>query len=211
MLEDVLLIKDMHYRAAEDILQKLMPLKTGNKTVIAICGESGTGKSELAHVLGRKIRNAGKRAKILHSDNYYKIAPREKTEWRKKHGTESIGVDEYNWKLINSNIREFREGSIAVMPCVDLLTDLEDTLTTDFKQIDYLIFEGLYAIKADVDLRIFIDLTYHDTKKSQVLRGKEPQNEFRLKVLKREHEVLQSLRPMADLIVSKEFDVLTSD
>jgi uridine kinase len=211
MLEDVLLINDVHHKAAEKILQKLIPLKSGSKTVIAICGESGAGKSELAHVLGRKIRNAGKLAKILHSDNYYKIAPREKTEWRKKHGIESIGVDEYNWKLINRNIREFREGSKSVMPCVDLLTDLEDTLTTDFKRIDYLIFEGLYAIKADVDLRIFIDLTCYDTKKSQLLRGKEPQNEFRFKVLKREHEVMQSLRPMADLIVSKDFDVLTAN
>ena len=94
------------------------------------------------------------------------------------------------------------------MPCVDLLTDLEDTLITNFNMIDYLIIEGLYSFKADVDLRIFIDLTYHDTKKSQILRGKEPQNEYRLKVLKREHEVIQSLRPMADLIVTKEFDVL---
>ena len=97
------------------------------------------------------------------------------------------------------------------MPCIDLLTDLEDELITDFALIDYLIVEGLYPFKADADYRIFIDLTYHDTKKSQVLRGKEPQNEFRLKVLKREHEVVQSLRPMADLIVTKDFDVLTAD
>ena len=41
MLEDVLLIKDIHHRAAEDILQKLIPLKPGSKTIIAICGESG--------------------------------------------------------------------------------------------------------------------------------------------------------------------------
>lgn len=68
--------------------------------------------------------------------------------------------------------------------------------------------EGLYPLKADADLKIFIDLTYHDTKKAQVLRGKEPQNEFRLHVLQREHEVVQSLRPLADLIVTKDFDVI---
>jgi uridine kinase len=210
MLEDILLIKDIHYKAAEEIFQKLMPFKK-DKMVIAICGESGAGKSELAHVLGRKIRNAGKFVKILHSDNYYKVAPREKTEWRKKHGIESIGVDEYNWELINRNIGEFRKGAKSVMPCVDLLTDLEDTLITNFNMIDYLIIEGLYTFKADVDLRIFLDLTSHDTKKSQILRGKEPQNEYRLKVLKREHQVIQSLRPMADLVVTKEFDVLNTD
>jgi len=57
-------------------------------------------------------------------------------------------------------------------------------------------------------LKIFIDLTYHETKKAQVLRGKEPQNKFRLQVLQREHEVVQSLRPLADLLVTKEFEVV---
>ncbi len=211
MLEDVLLIQEKHYKAADKIYQKLRLSLGSNRLVIAICGESGAGKSELAHVFGRKIRNEGKLAKILHIDNYYKIAPRMKTEWRKKHGIKSIGIDEYNWELINRNVQEFREGKNATMPCIDLLTDLEDELITDFALIDYLIVEGLYPFKADADYRIFIDLTYHDTKKSQVLRGKEPQNEFRLKVLKREHEVVQSLRPMADLIVTKDFDVLTAD
>jgi uridine kinase len=58
-------------------------------------------------------------------------------------------------------------------------------------------------------LRVFIDLTYQETKKAQLVRGKEPQNEFRLNVLKREHEVVQSLRPLADLIVTKDYEVIT--
>ena len=60
-------------------------------------------------------------------------------------------------------------------------------------------------MNANADLRVFIDLTYHETKKAQLVRGKEPQNEFRLNVLKREHEVVQSLRPLADLIVTKDY------
>ena len=108
MLEDVLLITEKHHKAAEQILQRLQPLNS-NKTAIAICGESGAGKSELAHVLGRKIRQNGKLAKVMHIDNYYNIAPQEKTEWRKKHGVDKIGLDEYNWELINQNIREFKK------------------------------------------------------------------------------------------------------
>ncbi len=207
MLEDILLIQEKHYKAADQIYQKLRLLLGSNRLVIAVCGESGAGKSELAHVLGRKIRNEGNLVKILHIDNYYIIAPRMKTEWRKKHGIKSIGIDEYNWELINRNIQEFREGKKATMPCIDLLTDMEDELITDFAPIDYLIVEGLYPFKAEVDYRIFIDLTYHDTKKAQILRGKESQNEFRLQVLEREHEVVHSLRLMADLIVTKEFEV----
>ena len=64
------------------------------------------------------------------------------------------------------------------------------------------------GVGVGVVLAVFIDLTYHETKKAQIVRGKEPQNEFRLNVLKREHEVVQSLRPFADLIVTKDYEVI---
>ncbi len=207
MLGDVLLITEKHKKAAEQIVDRLGRIKSG-KMVIAIGGESGSGKSELAHVISRRLKDKGELAKILHIDNYYKVSPQERTEWRKRHGVESIGLSEYDWDLINQNIAEFRESKEAVLPCIDLLTDQEDRLITNFEGIKYLIVEGLYPLKADADLRIFIDLTYHETKKAQILRGKEPQNEFRLQVLQREHEVVQSLRPSADLLVTKDFDVV---
>jgi len=207
MLGDVLLITEKHKKAAEQIVDRLGRIES-DKMVIAIGGESGSGKSELAHVISRRLKDKGELAKILHIDNYYKVSPQERTEWRKRHGVESIGLSEYDWDLINQNIAEFREGKEAVLPCIDLLTDQEDRLITDFEGIKYLIVEGLYPLKADADLRIFIDLTYHETKKAQILRGKEPQNEFRLQVLQREHQVVRSLRPSADLLVTKDFDLV---
>lgn len=207
MLGDILLITEKHIKAGEQVVNRLNEIKS-EKMVIAIGGESGAGKSEIAHVISRKLKGEGELAKIIHIDNYYKVSPRERTEWRKKHGVESIGLSEYDWDLINRNIAEFRESKEAILPCIDLLTDQEDKLITNFEGIQYLIVEGLYPLKADADLKIFIDLTYHETKKAQVLRGKEPQNIFRLQVLQREHEVVQSLRPLADLLVTKEFEVV---
>lgn len=207
MLGDILLITEKHIKAGEQVVNRLNEIKS-EKMVIAIGGESGAGKSEIAHVISRKLKGVGELAKILHIDNYYKVSPRERTGWRKKHGFESIGLAEYDWDLISRNIAEFRESKEAILPCIDLLTDQEDKLITNFKGIQYLIVEGLYPLKADADLKIFIDLTYHETKKAQVLRGKEPQNKFRLQVLQREHEVVQSLRSLADLIVTKEFEVV---
>jgi len=207
MLGDILLITEKHIKAGEQVVNRLSEIKS-EKMVIAIGGESGAGKSEIAHVISRKLKGEGELAKILHIDNYYKVSPRERTEWRKKHGVESIGLSEYDWDLINRNVAEFRESKEAILPCIDLLTDQEDKLITNFEGIKYLIVEGLYPLKADADLKIFIDLTYHETKKAQVLRGKEPQDKFRLQVLQREHEVVQSLRPLADLLVTKEFEVV---
>lgn len=208
MLGDVLLIEDKHRKASAQVFEhvKAMP---GDKITIAISGESGSGKTEIGHVLARLLKKEGTPAKIMHIDNYYKTSPQERHAWRVEHGVDSIGYTEYDWDLINQNMTEFREDKADVMmPCIDLLTDQEDKLLTSFQGLRYMIIEGLYAVKAEADLRVFIDVTYHDTKKAQIVRGKEKMNDWRLSVLKREHEVIRSLRPLADLLVTPEFDVV---
>jgi uridine kinase len=71
-----------------------------------------------------------------------------------------------------------------------------------------LVVDGLYAIKTDhIDMRVFIDLTYHETKMTQIIRGKEPLNEYRAQVLEREHQNVSSLKSLADLIVNKNYEV----
>lgn len=97
-----------------------------------------------------------------------------------------------------------------MIPCIDLIPEQVDKLITDFSKIDMLIVDGLYAIKAnDIDLRVFIDLTYHETKINQIIRLKEAMSEFRLSILEREHLAMTSLKPMADLVVDKSYQVVT--
>jgi len=82
---------------------------------------------------------------------------------------------------------DFKAGRKATFPCVDLVTEQIDHLTTDFSEIEALVIDGLYSIKTDgIDMRVFIELTYHETKKAQIVRGKEPQNEYRMRVLEQE-------------------------
>jgi uridine kinase len=205
MLGDVLLITEGHRQAALEIAD-LLGKQARDKFIIAVGGESGSGKTEVAHELARHLKNQGTPAKVLHIDNYYRTTPEERTAWRQKHGLESIGYTEYDWDLINKNIAEFRaDQDHAIMPCIDLLTDQVDQLTTSFQGLQFLIIEGLYAIKAEADIRVLIDLTYHETKKAQYARGKEPVNEYRWQVLEREHQVVRSIRPLADYLVNREF------
>jgi uridine kinase len=216
MLGDVLLIQETHKNAAADIKKIVMKdcaSKTkGYKYIIAISGESGSGKSELSHSLAQLLKAEKIRVKIIHTDNYYKIPPLLRNEWRKTHGLGSIGIDEYDWSLIQQNIREFKEDREAMMPCIDIIPEQVDKLITDFKKVDMLVVDGLYAIKTDhVDLRVYIDLTYHETKMTQIIRGKEPMNEWRSKVLEREHINITSLKPLADLIVNKNYEVVPAN
>ena len=207
MLGDVLLIEEKHTQAAEAIVERVNTIES-DKIVIAVGGESGSGKSELGHEIARLLKVQRTPAKIMHIDNYYKTSPQDRNPWRQEYGVESIGYTEYDWETINRNLAEFRKDADDVtMPCIDLLTDQEDLLKTSFKGLRYMVIEGLYAVQAEADLRVFIDLTYHETKKAQRVRGKEKVDEWRMAVLEREHQVVLALRPLADLIVDKNYQV----
>lgn len=209
MLGDVLLITEKHQKAGEQIIEKILANRKP-KMIIGISGESGSGKSELAHVIAKGLRKHGIFAKPLHIDNYYRILPLLRTEWRKENGIENVvGYGEYDWDTIYRNIQEFKEGKLSTGPCVDLVTEQVDQLTTDYSSVDMLIVDGLYAIKTEgIDLSVFIELTYHETKKAQVVRGKEPQNEYRMAVLEKEHQMVQALKPKANVLINMEYEVV---
>ena len=219
MLGDILLIEDIHKAAAESIanriLEELDHLPKCYKYIVGISGESGSGKSEVSHSIARKLKDEHIRVKILHTDNYYKIPPLLRLEWRRTKGIETVGMNEYDWNLIHRNIQDFKEDRESMMPCIDIIPEQVDKIITDFKKIDLLVIDGLYAIKADgIDLRVFIDLTYQETKIAQLQRMKEKMDDFRLKVLEREHKNILSLKPMADVIINKSYqsiDVKTGE
>lgn len=210
MLGDILLITEKHKKAAEHIVALTADINR-EKVLIAVGGESGSGKSELAHSINKILKVRGKKAKTIHSDNYYRIPPADRTAWRKKHGVENVGLDEYDWDKLKKNISEFYHDENTILPCIDLLTDQVDQLYSDFRGIQYLIIDGLYALALDADMRIFIDLSFHETKKAQLVRGKETQNEFRLKILQQEHKIVRSLKRNATHLVDRNFNVVELD
>ncbi len=216
MLGDVLLINDMHKDAAQSIFERVLKARESlderYRYVIGISGESGSGKSELAHALGQILKDNHVRVKIIHTDNYYKIQPLLREEWRRNKGFDKIGLGEYDWIKIRKTIRDFKEEQECMIPCIDLIPEQVDKLITDFSKIDLLIIDGLYAIDAgDVDMRVFIDLTYHETKINQIIRMKEALSDFRESILEKEHQAVASLKPKADLIVDKSYQVVTSE
>ncbi|MHA1991406.1 MAG: uridine kinase family protein [Candidatus Hodarchaeales archaeon] len=208
MIGDILLITENHKKAVKEILRISNINKDSKKYTIAIGGESGSGKSEISHLIAKYLKIDKIYAKILHSDDFYIIDPKKRGKWRKEKGLESVGIREIDWDKINLVIKCFKESQKCTMPSIDLLTDQVDTLTTDFKDINILIVDGLYSLNIDADLKVFIDLTYHETKLAQKVRGKEELNDERLRILEREHKEVQSFKTQADLIITKDFQVI---
>lgn len=213
MLGDILLINDMHKAAAagiyEHVIKDLKRYEERYRYIVGISGESGSGKSELSHALGKLLKEDNIRVKIIHTDNYYKVQPLLREEWRRNKGFDKIGSDEYDWVKIRKTIRDFREEQECMIPCIDLIPEQVDKLITDFSKIDLLVVDGLYAIDApDIDMRVFIDLTYQETKINQIIRMKEEMSDFRLHILECEHKAVLALKPKADLIVGKSYEIV---
>ncbi|MEC9486484.1 MAG: uridine kinase [Prosthecochloris sp.] len=219
MLNDILLIGEKHKKAAKAIAERVLIEKQakqeeepGYRFIVAISGESGAGKSELSHSLAMVLKRQGIRVKILHTDNYYRVEPLNRRAARELNNFENIGPEEYNRELLEQNIEEFRRGAIADMPCIDIITEKVDRLTTDFSDIELLIIDGLYAISTEgIDLGIYIDLTYRETKKNQFARGKETTDDHRWKVLEQEHQSARKLRRLANTFVDRDYKVLFRD
>lgn len=208
MLGDVLLLEEKHKNAAKLIISEILKIHK-KKIIVCVSGESGSGKSELSHCIGKDLVKIHKiPTKILHSDNYYKIHPHIRNQWRMDNGIKNVGLNEIDWQKLNNNISDFLNSKVSKMPCIDLVPDEIDELVTDFAKYKILIVDGLYAINVQCsDINIYIDLTYHETKKAQSARGKENSDELRWKILEQEHKTVLSLRPKTNIFINKDYSV----
>ncbi len=206
MTEEVLYISDNDWQIAKKLANAIMS-NPKDKMIICVSGASGSGKSVLSYCLAKTIANLHHIVKILHLDDFYAITPKERKTWRKKHGIEKIGINEYDWQQIEEVSLQFKNGEVATIPSVDLINHLVDRLTIDFKHANILIIEGLYAIHHPFsDLNIFIETHTENILSAQVLRKKENLDDFRQKVIERESEVVESLKKNADMIINKDFN-----
>jgi len=199
---DILFINQNHIEAVQNIYREKLEEKPLDKFIIAISGEVESGKSEIAHLLGKKLLSDGVKAKVLNMDSYYKVPPSKRRQWRRKEGLDKIGLNEYDWDKIKETITAFEEGKRVTIPYADVITQQLDELTTDFNGIDVLILNGLYTIALkEADLKVFIELTYEETIDEQKRSQNETIDEWRLKELEQEHKALQKLKDKADYYV----------
>lgn len=208
MLHDLITVTQRHENAAKLILDKALGIRKQldkDKLIVTITGEVGSGKSTISIVLGRLLKDLDIRAKIIDLDDFYKIPPLERRQWRLKHGLKSIGYDEYDWGKLYENISAFYQNQSASMPCVDLITRYVDLLTTNYQGVDILIINGLYSLKIkEADLKVFVEHTYEQTRNAQIYSQKENIDKYRLKIMEREHEVVTSMKNLADFYIDFE-------
>ncbi len=217
MKGDRLIVLDYHKRVASEvvsyILQKIRQKK--NRYVITVAGESGSGKSAIGRAITDELYKFGIRSVLLGQDDYFVLPPksndlkrREDPDWLGPHVEVKLDVLEKN--LVNA-IQGKRE---IIKPLVDYdLNTIEDEII-NLDGIKVLVAEGTYtSLLKHVDTRVFISRNWLDTleHRQKRKRGNEVGDPFIEHILSIEHKIIAGHKQLADILITKNYDVIIVD
>lgn len=214
MRGDKLVIQEWHKKAARRIIGLLRPQIKARpkKFVISVAGESGAGKSEIAFILAKSLKGDDISSIILQQDDYFVYPPKTNAAMRRQ-DIKHVGLSEVRLDLLDDHLGDFiaDKGEIE-KPLVIFEEDRITQETLPLDDIAIIITEGTYTtILHNVHCRIFIDRTYKDTLDTRKRRGREKQDDFLEKILIIEHGIISSHKAKADIIVTKNYDVIKAD
>lgn len=177
---------------------------------VAIYGESGSGKSVICKALSESLKNAGISCYTLQMDDYFHLTPKENSQNREE-DLANVGPQEIDLNLLDQHISQLSHHHLEIhKPVVDFQNNTRTDQVVSFEAPPSVVFaEGTYTgLLENIDFRIFIGRTYKDTHIHRVARNREPQTELIEKVLEIEHHIVQELSTKADVVISKDFELV---
>ncbi|UCF99715.1 MAG: hypothetical protein JSV89_09285 [Spirochaetaceae bacterium] len=213
MIGDKLIIKDKHRQAAEQVMEHILPQVRNCSRVfaISIAGESGSGKSETGQAVADALNKRGFETIVLQQDDYF-IHPPKTNDRTRRRDIGWVGMQEVRLDLLDVHLGELRAGAEKIVkPLVVYGEDRITEETLSLEAVAVVIAEGTYTTALEnVDVRVFIDLTYLQTLQSRLERAREAQDEFLEKVLEIEHRIISTHKRRAHLIINRDYQVVAA-
>jgi uridine kinase len=210
MRGDIILVGDEHRAAATAIVDHLIEdIRTSDRRfTITVAGESGSGKSEMGRALADELGERGIEAAVLQQDDYYVLPPRFNDAARRANFA-WVGTTEVRLDLLDEHLKAAQDGADEVVkPLVIYEDNRIDQETVSLAGVQAVIAEGVYTSLCDhVDRRVFIARNRLETMEHRMKRAREEFDPFIEEVLVTEHEIISQHRALADVIISKEYDV----
>ncbi len=196
--------------AANDLLSVFTALRTTPKLVLAIAGESGSGKTHMAIALEASFGSSGIKTEVLHMDDFFKLPPKLNHQNRLQ-DFNSVGPAEVDLERLNQILSSFKNNaSIINAPLVDYNKDQIEDHEVNLKDVQVLIVEGTYSFYLNaIDFHLFMSRNYKETLelRSKRNRGNEVNDPFIERVLEREHDLITATRVKADAWIDFHFNL----
>lgn len=196
--------------AAKQLLADFTELTGKHKKVIAIAGESGSGKTHMALALKSAFSALLQQALILHMDDFYVLPPALNHQNRLL-GMHNVGPQEVDLPRMQQVLRQFKSGAKSVVaPVVHYYENKIEDVLYDFQAIEVLIIEGTYAFYVEqTDFHLFMTRDYTQTKSLRIQRnrGNEANDPFIEKVLEKEHQLVVAKKEKADAWIDYDFNL----
>jgi uridine kinase len=213
MIGDRLIIKDNHRRAAEQIVERILPELRSSPRIytITIAGESGSGKSETGQAVADALNTRNLKTLVLQQDDYFVHPPKTNDRTRRR-DIGWVGMQEVRLDLLDQHLAQARSGARRIVK--PLVVYGEDRITEEnvsLRGIAAVVAEGTYTTAlVNVDTRVFIDLNYLETLQSRLERAREAQDDFLEKVLEIEHRIISAHKSRADYLIDKQYQLVDS-
>jgi uridine kinase len=179
-----------------------------SRLVVAIAGESGSGKSVAASSLAHELAAAGHHPQVIYQDDYFVRPPRTNHEFRLLDIAANVGPQEVRLDLIAEHIAAFRAGRDVVAPLVDYPGNRFVTQPLDFAHADVLVVEGTYVLSLDdLDVRIFCSATHEETRARRTARARDVDDPVIERILALEHDLIAPTGATADLVIDANFEL----
>jgi uridine kinase len=210
MRGDIILVGDEHRAAATAIVDHLIDdiRASDRRFTITVAGESGSGKSEMGRALADELGQRGLEAVVLQQDDYYVLPPRFNDAARRAN-IAWVGTTEVRLDLLDAHLQAAQDGAVEVVkPLVIYEDNRIDEETVSLAGVKAVIAEGVYTSLCDhVDRRVFIARNRLETMEHRMKRAREEFDPFIEEVLVTEHEIISQHRALADVVISKDYDV----
>ncbi len=200
-----------HAAFARSLRQRLaadFALGNGRRVVVAIAGESGSGKSITATSLAEALEGDGVGTVVLHQDDYFLRPPRANHDYRCA-DLRRVGPHEVNLELLAAHVASFRTAQNGVDgPLTDHPSDSFLVRRLDFGPASVLIVEGTYVLRLpDTDIRIFLEATHAETAERRRRRNRDVDAPIVDQVLAIEHELVAPQANLAHILVDPDFAI----
>ena len=210
MQGDIIIVEEHHRSAAEAIVAAIAPAVEGTTRcyTMTVAGESGSGKSETAQALAEAFEPLGFRCVIFQQDDYF-VHPPKTNDRTRRANTCWVGPTEVRLELLDEHLQAARRGDDEVRkPLVIYAEDRIDEEALDLREARVAIAEGTYtSLLENVDTRVFIARNRLETMEHRQKRGREGFDPFIEEVLTIEHDIISQHRELADVIITRDYDV----